>query len=527
MGLFSWLFGRKRHDAQNAGGEPRGRHAAVPAGPIVAQMRAPVPQPQGRHAGRSGDVAFDVFLGNAQVADGIVVDVETIGGGEQLEIIEFGALLLRGYEVIHRFDVFIRPNAMLPASATLLTGITPEQLADAPDAGYVLPGIAEAMNGLAVIGHNVGYDVNALGLSCSRYGIGLHVGALFDTLEMSRALFPNAPSHTLQETMRLVGIDRIEQHRAINDAEDTFECWMRMRAMDGPRYLSLGERIIHEEKSKAERTRKNAVFIKGMYLDDHDITPVNEKPDAAAEIVCLEEGVEINGEEDHQPLIGSYGYDAWLWVFVTENLIRKGKNEGYPTYWVYLDGVEIGHISKYQMERHCGQVPSEGAAMIAHVPDRASDKERSIYQLRLQMPYRHEPVALKCAKTHAEPVQKKAKKPEASPVPRPVFREREEIDSRIPVASVFINPKPHKKVLPRLGRSIVVEIDSELLQEYGNGSWLWFVARPADGGVSLRLSGRLIGVFIMGDINFSSFDGNVVAGRVQRDDTGEHLEVFI
>ena len=214
-------------------------------------------------------------------------------------------------------------------------------------------------------------------------------------------------------------------------------------------------------------------------------------------------------------------------MFVTENLIRKGKNEGYPTYWVYLDGVEIGHISKYQMERHCGQVPSEGAAMIAHVPDRASDKERSIYQLRLQMPYRHEPVALKCAKTHAEPVQKKAKKPEASPVPRPVFREREEIDSRIPVASVFINPKPHKKVLPRLGHSIVVEIDSELLQEYGDGSWLWFVARPADGGVSLRLSGRLIGVFIMGDINFSSFDGNVVAGRVQRDDTGEHLEVFI
>lgn len=531
MGLFSWLFGRGHRSAPKVEPAARGRHAAATADSTMAATHMPALHPsdkvRGKHAGQSGDVAFEAFLGNARVADGIVIDVETIGGGQQLEIIEFGALLLRDYEVIQRFDVFIRPNALLPTSATLLTGITPDQLANAPDAGYVLPGIAAAMNGLAVIGHNVGYDINALGFSCSRYGIGLRVGRLFDTLEMSRALFPDAPSHTLQETMRLVGIDRVEQHRAVNDAEDTFECWMRMRAMDGPRYLSFGERVAREEESRAERARKNAVFVKGMYLDNYDTTPVNKKPDAAVEIVRLEEGVDINGEEKHQQLIGSYGYDAWLWVFVEEAPIRKGKYEGFPAYWVYLDGVEIGHISKYQMERHYGQIPPEGAAMIAHVPDQAIDKERGIYQLRLQMPYRHEPVELKCAKPHNEPVQKMTKRAEAAITPLPVSGKREDAGSRVPVASAFMNPKPHKKVLPRSGRCVTVELDSGVLDDYKDGTWLWLIARPVEGSVSLRLSGQLLGVFCIDGIEFSSSDGNVVAGLVHRESADSRLEVYV
>ena len=59
---------------------------------------------------------------------------------------------------------------------------------------------------------------------------------------------------------------------------------------------------------------------------------------------------------------------------------------GHPTLCVALDGVEIGHIPALQEERHRGQVPPEGAVMVAHIPDSKNDRANGVFHLRLQMP---------------------------------------------------------------------------------------------------------------------------------------------
>ncbi|WP_420796151.1 hypothetical protein [Bifidobacterium gallicum] len=68
------------------------------------------------------------------------------------------ALRLRGTEVSYQFGQLIQPENPPPWSSTLLTGIRPDDFLDAPDAGYVMPGFISALQGLTVIGHNVGYE---------------------------------------------------------------------------------------------------------------------------------------------------------------------------------------------------------------------------------------------------------------------------------------------------------------------------------------------------------------------------------
>ena len=50
-----------------------------------------------------------------------------------------------------------------------------------------------------------------------------------DTLQMSRALFPQEKHHRLQDLIRRFGIAENEEHRALSDAAQTQECfeWMR------------------------------------------------------------------------------------------------------------------------------------------------------------------------------------------------------------------------------------------------------------------------------------------------------------
>lgn len=379
------------------------------------------------------------------------------------------------------------PECNLPASATLLTGITEESLLSQPNAEQVIPEFLAAISNLTLIGHNISYDVSALNKEASRLGIDCLDTTCIDTMSLAMAKFPNAPSVSLQETMRLLGIQATEEHRAMSDARWTFECWRRLESMYSPRTLTQSEIDESRQRALHDKRRKDSTFMKSIYLGGEMPSAVNAKPDGVV-IETIECGVEISGDEDHQRILKRYGYDAWVWVYVMEDRIRKGKYAGYPTYWVFLDGEEIGYISKYQMERHCGQVPPEGAVMLAHVPDRVKDKDRHIWQLRLQMPEAHDPMDLPRQNVQELPA-KKARKPK--PVePKP---------QSCPNAStkvVFSNTKPHKKVLAPIGRTVPIEpVDGldEILDQFEDQSHVWVTVKPSADVLVIRLSGTVLG----------------------------------
>lgn len=345
----------------------------------------------GRHAADRGMSTADPieqlwsFVAAAGNADAVVFDTETTGLGSDARIIEIGALLIGDGTPIFEYDQLIQPPAGLPAGITELTGITESDLADQPDAGFVIPQFLTAIRPLLLIGHNVSFDIRMLNIEGGLLGCREVSNDYLDTMTISHRMFPNAPSHSLQEVMRLLGINEIEEHRAISDARQTWQCFQQLKHMNHPVVLSDDEAEQSRRRHAATKRRRTNAYMRSSYLSNRDTTPVNAKPDGMVidQMVC---GVTISGDTAHQDVLSRYGYDAWLWVTVSHGIIESGKNAGHPTLCVALDGVEIGRIPALQEERHRGQVPPQGAVMVAHIPNTKADRESGIYRLRLQMP---------------------------------------------------------------------------------------------------------------------------------------------
>lgn len=465
------------------------------------------------HAGDDGLDSFAEFSMNAAIADAVVIDTETVNSPSGMRIIDIGAILVRNGAPIYEWEQLISPECEIPMSSTLLTGITRESLASQPKTEQVMPGFIAAISNLTVIGHNVSYDISALNNEASRIGIaGLDVSRI-DTMSLAREKFPNAPSASLQETMRLLGIQASEEHRALSDARWTLECWHRLESMYSPRTLTKAERDESKRRALSDRRRKDSFFMKSAYLGGEMPSAVNAKPDGAV-IETIACGVEISGDENHQWILRKYGYDAWVWVYVVEDLIRKGKYAGYPTYWVFLDGEEIGYISKYQMERHCGQVPPEGAVMLAHVPDRVKDKDRHIWQLRLQMPEEHDPMELTRQGMESPKAEKPRKPKPVTPSPKKQFSNVKSV--------MFSNAKPHKKVLTPIGRTVRIEPVDEIdmiLSQFDGQSHIWVTVKTSPESLVVRLSGTILGtVALPSDLSPFGDDAKVTAASIGKSD---------
>lgn len=465
------------------------------------------------HAGDDGLDSFAEFSMNAAIADAVVIDTETVNSPSGMRIIDIGAILVRNGAPIYEWEQLISPECEIPMSSTLLTGITRESLASQPKTEQVMPGFIAAISNLTVIGHNVSYDISALNNEASRIGIaGLDVSRI-DTMSLAMEKFPNAPSASLQETMRLLGIQASEEHRALSDARWTLECWHRLESMYSPRTLTKAERDESKRRALSDRRRKDSFFMKSAYLGGEMPSAVNAKPDGVM-IETIECGVEISGDEDHQRILKRYGYDAWVWVYVMEDQIRKGKYAGYPTYWVFLDGEEIGYISKYQMERHCGQVPAEGAVMLAHIPDRAKDKDRHRWQLRLQMPEEHDPMELTRQGMESPKAEKPRKPKPVTPSPKKQFSNVKSV--------MFSNAKPHKKVLTPIGRTVRIEPVDEIdmiLSQFDDQSHIWVTVKTSPESLVVRLSGTILGtVALPSDLSPFGDDAKVTAASIGKSD---------
>lgn len=160
--------------------------------------------------------------------EAVVFDIETTGlEPTQHEITEIGAFKIAGKELKHMFSSLIRPNAPISAEITRITGIDDELVSDAPSAREVLPGFLEFAGDLPLIAHNAEFDASFI-----RY----HAKQLLDkeisnpvicTVKLARFLFPNLANHKLHTVAGHLGIPVENRHRAVGDAEATFQVWQR------------------------------------------------------------------------------------------------------------------------------------------------------------------------------------------------------------------------------------------------------------------------------------------------------------
>lgn len=324
------------------------------------------------------------FLHASRNADYAVIDTETTGLHRGKEIIDIGVLLVRDGKVTATYSQLIRPQTMVSAGITSLTGITNEMLEHAPTASQVLPPLLDAIRHLPIMGHNIGFDLDIINSTAESLGVKpLEAPGIVDTMTIGRHVFPDASNLTLETLLDLLGIEEKEEHRALADARQTFHCYTLMEGASSPRPVTKEQNNRARQRSREKTTS----FLRASYLANANTKPRNLKP-SGQELNAVG-SISVSGEKDHMPLLSKYGDGAWIWLTVRKGYIPKGKYKGYPTIYVSLDGEEIGYITAYQMSRHYLQIPNEQSVALAHIRTKNDTLE-----LRLEMPLPHDPIDL-------------------------------------------------------------------------------------------------------------------------------------
>lgn len=161
----------------------------------------------------------------------VVFDTETTGfyvGMDQM--IEIGAVKIKGGEIIDRFDEFIDPHRPLPQKITELTCITDAMLEGHDNECEVTKRFLEWTKDLPMVAHNAKFDIGFISAACSKYNLGEFTNTVLDTMSMARMLHPEWPNHKLTTLVRRYKIewDEDAHHRADYDAEGTAHAFHKM-----------------------------------------------------------------------------------------------------------------------------------------------------------------------------------------------------------------------------------------------------------------------------------------------------------
>ncbi|MGE4655423.1 PolC-type DNA polymerase III [Bifidobacterium longum subsp. suis] len=286
--------------------------------------------------------------------DYVVVDLEaTDKRPATAEIIEIGAVKVVGRRPVETWNALVKPSQPLDPFVIQLTGITDAMLAGAEPVERVLPAFLQWCGGSILIGHNItGFDMPLIENTAHRK---LHTGVKFDvidTLQMSRAFFPEESHHRLSDLIVRFGIADTEEHRALSDAEQTRQCFEWMREYIRRNGIKIGS----ERHAKTVNTTPTNLASKefGYGVPNTSPRPLNRQP--VGEYVDGMYPVAISGEENHQDILGRYGADTWVWAELSIGVIPKGKYQGDESIWASVDGERIGWISSMQADRHVWRI---------------------------------------------------------------------------------------------------------------------------------------------------------------------------
>lgn len=163
----------------------------------------------------------------------VVIDIETTGlnsnpdYGEVNHIIEVGAVKIEKGKITEKFSSFCTCPIPLPQEIEKLTGISNEDLKNAPTIKQVLYDLHKFCKDSELVGHNVSFDLGFLNYYGAKCKISFKQ-AYADTLAMSRQLLRNKLINyrlsTVAEHFKL----KFKEHRALNDALVTAKIFLKL-----------------------------------------------------------------------------------------------------------------------------------------------------------------------------------------------------------------------------------------------------------------------------------------------------------
>ena len=161
-----------------------------------------------------------------------ILDIETTGGQFNEEgITEIAIYKFDGHEIVDQFISLVNPEITIQPFVVKLTGINNAMLRSAPKFFEVAKRIIEMTNDSVLVAHNADFDYRILRTEFRRLGYDFNVKTLC-TVELSKKLLPEQPSHSLGKLVRALGIPMADRHRANGDAMATVKLFKMLLDKD-------------------------------------------------------------------------------------------------------------------------------------------------------------------------------------------------------------------------------------------------------------------------------------------------------
>jgi len=204
-----------------------------------------------------------------------VIDFETTGMSPAMgaRATEVAAVLVRGGEIVGRFQSLMKSGAWVPPFIEQLTGISNAMLERAPPARAVMHELLRFTRGVPLVAHNAAFDRGFWQAEAERAECEPDEAHRFAcTLLLSRRLHPEAPNHRLGTLRAWHALpDAGRAHRALADAETTAHLFMRQQRDAAARFAaSLGGRplghdllLVLQKSSRARLAERLARHLEG------------------------------------------------------------------------------------------------------------------------------------------------------------------------------------------------------------------------------------------------------------------------
>ncbi|MEK5260359.1 ATP-dependent DNA helicase DinG [Paenibacillus sp. SEL3] len=157
-----------------------------------------------------------------------VLDFETTGTQSADDIIQVGLAIIDHDNSISRvYGSYVNPGRSIPPFITGLTGITDDDVKDAPALEEMMMELVPMLDDVVLVGHNVAFDFNFLQNALDRCGYLPFSGRILDTMDFLKIMFPSLSSYQLGFVSSEFGLAHDRPHQADSDALATAEVFLK------------------------------------------------------------------------------------------------------------------------------------------------------------------------------------------------------------------------------------------------------------------------------------------------------------
>lgn len=150
----------------------------------------------------------------------IAFDLETTGTFAGIDrIVEIGMVRFENGKPIDKFACLVDPQMPIPIGASKVNGITNDMVQGKPQIEELLEPITRYCENDVLVAHNANFDFQFLLADFKKYSVQAPKGLIFDTLPLSRKIYPGLMSYKLATVAKHLNVSTDVLHRADDDAK--------------------------------------------------------------------------------------------------------------------------------------------------------------------------------------------------------------------------------------------------------------------------------------------------------------------